>query len=83
MKIFRCATCVDGAEQGQAGYCNKKMSKPRRLSYGAKPKSHYGRPTAAENWGLCSMNCNPIPSELRHNRIQVHTRISVLYVRTK
>ena len=75
LKIFRCATCVDGAEQGQAGYCNKKMSKPRRLSYGAKPKRHYGRPTAAENWGLCSMNCNPIPSELRHNQIQVRTRI--------
>ena len=75
LKIFRCATCVDGAEQGQAGYCNKKISKPRRISYGAKPKRHYGRPTAAENWGLCSMNCNPIPSDMRHNKIQVRTRI--------
>ena len=67
---------MPGAKKGQPGLCNNKLpKKPRRLAYGAKPKRHYGRPTAAENWGLCSMNCNPIPSDMRPHEIQVCTRI--------
>ena len=80
MIIFRCATCVPGAKRGQAGLCDKGLPKPRRLPYGAKPKRHYGRPTAAENWGLCSMNCNPIRSDMKHNQLQVRTRMYVMYV---
>ena len=65
-----CATCVVGAKKGQAGFCRKKLNKPRRLPHGAKPKKHFGRPTASENWGLCSMNCNPIPANMKHHLIQ-------------
>ena len=70
--FFRCSTCVENAQKGQAGYCRKKMRPQKSWSHNTKPRKHFGRPTTSENWGLCSIQCSPVPMNLRANKLQVY-----------